>query len=516
MTGRRRIKTTSSELLDAPAPTGLREMAALQEANPEAFAAMMRAALEGGEEPQEAWERATAAATEEQPRMPDELRVSDRLVSPDGTSRPAQQASKLVTPTPGFVVKTRGHKKAELRSAREDETKYFINVCSHPDVAAPSEEKRLDESGEEVEGVSVPVSIGPEKLEVDHAGQDCVAVDCIVHPSTMENREFLCHLVLTYVEKKYGLALDRQFKLPRLKYKGDVVSRQKIRDDSNRVRAVAEVTQVPEEPIVPPLGPAPALKRALVDGTPTTDTLWVSSARELRVELDCSSWRGAKVAHSAFALRAQVPGHAEARFTLPVSVRLGSARSSFPDRRTLVLAFEIERDFGREPDPGSKPFMVARALGGPETSPQKQEEPIAADVRFHLVKEGRPACELPPKGASAAELAYAAVERARVAAESADAVGEDDVLPEDKFHRADILSQHYIAQRRRQSDEVRSRDPDVDRLDLDDYRAKEQEQKSAEDIVERRDEEPPRVLPAATSFQPSGIPLQSSLWAELL
>jgi len=47
--------------------------------------------------------------------------------------------------------------------------KYFINVCGHASVGEPKPTTRLDDSGQEVEGISVPVSIGPERATEDHS-----------------------------------------------------------------------------------------------------------------------------------------------------------------------------------------------------------------------------------------------------------------------------------------------------------------------------------------------------------
>jgi hypothetical protein len=51
-----------------------------------------------------------------------------------------------ITPDPGFVVKTK---------QISDGKKVFINVCTHAELHAPSQKKRLNDEGEEVEGMNI-------------------------------------------------------------------------------------------------------------------------------------------------------------------------------------------------------------------------------------------------------------------------------------------------------------------------------------------------------------------------
>ena len=71
--------------------------------------------------------------------------------------------------------------------------------------------KRLNEQGEEVDGVSVPVSIGPPRPCADNRGESSVVVDCVVSPNVLADctadetgghRDFICQLALHYVESK--------------------------------------------------------------------------------------------------------------------------------------------------------------------------------------------------------------------------------------------------------------------------------------------------------------------------
>jgi PIH1 N-terminal domain len=89
--------------------------------------------------------------------------------------------------------------------------------------------------------MNVPLSVGPECYDKDHAGIECLVYDIIVNPKVIQDsasdetgqyRDFLCHLSIQSVEQKYpnkGL-LDKQYKLPKLAYMGAVIRSQHIRD----------------------------------------------------------------------------------------------------------------------------------------------------------------------------------------------------------------------------------------------------------------------------------------------
>lgn len=89
--------------------------------------------------------------------------------------------------------------------------------------------------------MNVPLSVGPECYDKDHAGIECLVYDIIVNPKVIHDsasdvtgqyRDFLCHLSIQSVEQKYpskGM-LDKQYKLPKLTYMGAVIRSQHIRD----------------------------------------------------------------------------------------------------------------------------------------------------------------------------------------------------------------------------------------------------------------------------------------------
>lgn len=108
--------------------------------------------------------------------------------------------------------------------------------------------------------MNVPLSVGPEHFEKDHSGADCLVYDIIVNPKVIQDslldltgqyRDFLCHLSIQSLEQKYPVLgnLDRQYKLPKLKYMGSTVLSQHVRDKKSTptIQEVSE-SKVPNVP----------------------------------------------------------------------------------------------------------------------------------------------------------------------------------------------------------------------------------------------------------------------------
>ena len=168
----------------------------------------------------------------------------------------AEQKGIYITPLPGFVIKTRNMTaesganaaKVPRRSALDDDEdekgqKVFINICVHEEIGAPGVKKRLDENGEEVEGMNIPMSVGAGRTGSDKSGSACLVYDIIVNQKVLDEaaddksgkyRDFVCQLGMQCLEQKYSLQLDRRYKLPKLKYqypnKDGEVDKQYIKD----------------------------------------------------------------------------------------------------------------------------------------------------------------------------------------------------------------------------------------------------------------------------------------------
>jgi hypothetical protein len=109
--------------------------------------------------------------------------------------------------------------------------------------------KRLDESGQEVEGMNIPMSVGPRRLSNDKNGNPCAAYDVIVNPKVVQDatsdtsgkqKDFLCQLAIQSLEQKYKLELDYRYKLPKLKVFGEL--QQQYIQDRKRMPKIEEVS----------------------------------------------------------------------------------------------------------------------------------------------------------------------------------------------------------------------------------------------------------------------------------
>ena len=107
--------------------------------------------------------------------------------------------------------------------------------------------------------MNVPLSVGPEYKELNNAGVSCLVYDIIVNMKVIQEacddetgqyRDFLCHLCIQSVEQKYPKngALDRQYKLPKLKYMGFPIKSQCIRDK----KSIPKIQDVSEAPAIIP------------------------------------------------------------------------------------------------------------------------------------------------------------------------------------------------------------------------------------------------------------------------
>lgn len=222
----------------------LTELSQLREADPEAFAKAMEAMKSMGHIP-----RTSDQSTEEFEATNDGQTLHqltdaiERMRGENSTFGDSEKDLKLpkesnkkgidVVPEPGFVLKT-------FRNS--DGTKIFVNMTQHEAVDAPAIKKKLDDNGQEVEGMNIPMSVGPPRGTVDKKGTECIVYDIIVNPIVIAEsstdksgryREFICQLGIQYLEQKYKEKLSNKYKLPKLKYMGSNVAKQFIQDRKN-------------------------------------------------------------------------------------------------------------------------------------------------------------------------------------------------------------------------------------------------------------------------------------------
>lgn len=91
----------------------------------------------------------------------------------------------------------------------------------------------------------------------------CTRFDSNVHLSR-PLRNFLISIAMSQTEQKCSLVLDKQWKLPKMRYKGDKMESQRIRVDSKaRITELGDVEEEPEFPLrfdkrMAPAKPKPA------------------------------------------------------------------------------------------------------------------------------------------------------------------------------------------------------------------------------------------------------------------
>jgi hypothetical protein len=129
------------------------------------------------------------------------------------------------------------------------DTKVFINVCTHSIIALPSQRKTIDESGNEIDGWRLPMSMGDLRPFYSKGNAASIAADCILHPSIIDDMradpahmQFVLDLIIQCAERKFqntrfgGRVLERSFKLPKMKYAGYVDERTNLSIVPNSVK----------------------------------------------------------------------------------------------------------------------------------------------------------------------------------------------------------------------------------------------------------------------------------------
>eukprot|EP00984_Skeletonema_dohrnii_P023728 scaffold12816_cov126-Skeletonema_dohrnii-CCMP3373.AAC.7 len=161
---------------------------------------------------------------------------------------------------------------------QNQETKVFINVCTHSIIALPSQRKTLDENGKQIDGWRLPMSMGDLRPFYDKGGNACIAADCIMNPKIVADMRadpnnhfhFVCDLIIQCAERKFqhsrfgGRALGRSFKLPKMKYAAYVDERTNL---SILPKAVEELRGSLEGSIPDVVPPRPVVAKQRVKGS---------------------------------------------------------------------------------------------------------------------------------------------------------------------------------------------------------------------------------------------------------
>ncbi|KAK7205762.1 PIH1 family [Myxozyma melibiosi] len=125
-----------------------------------------------------------------------------------------------LNPQPFFVVKTY-LLESTVSPKRTKGTKVFINVCRDP--KAPFS----DTPGEAPQD-DVPVILGGESIETDNKGEKCYVFDCCINSELLdltkgsaEALALFAQHCMRVVSHSHGLKLSPDYKLPKLRYKGN-------------------------------------------------------------------------------------------------------------------------------------------------------------------------------------------------------------------------------------------------------------------------------------------------------
>ncbi|KAH7438879.1 hypothetical protein KP509_04G034800 [Ceratopteris richardii] len=138
-----------------------------------------------------------------------------KMVEEQSKGKFSMDGKELVIPIPEFCVKTYN---------RRTGSKFFINVCHSDKIEAPQSNRRIDGSGVDWH---IPFSLSPIHKDKDKGAVDCVDVDYVVNQDVCKRCEkdkkfkrFVAETAIDSVEKHYHLELKREFRLPKLQYKG--------------------------------------------------------------------------------------------------------------------------------------------------------------------------------------------------------------------------------------------------------------------------------------------------------
>ncbi|POM59503.1 hypothetical protein PHPALM_31761 [Phytophthora palmivora] len=381
----------------------------------------------------------------------------------------------------GFVMKTTDVK---------NKKKVFVNVVYADEIQAFSEKKKLDDEGKEQEGIHVPLSLGAPHEVKDKKGESSLAFDVAVNTKVVEDcqadktgafRNFVCELAIEYIDQKYKIKLDDRYKLPRLAYRGELpppkhyirktqapIIQEVAAGNSNASKkagnsksAVKKATKVPSTPKtatakydiyeerIDKRMICSRLSSVTKDSTPLSPEVLEQAGDRLVVSVQLQNKvktvSDIELNLHAELLSVKVSSHHDLEIFLPYPVKLGSAKVCLDQRcNTLEITVTINKSWDNAgPDCGSAPWLLARALeeeneaeGGVESATPAEEKPKSLVEMFHLAN-----------AAESNNMLFGAGPPSK-AAPRWDPVLEDEELPEDRFHRKDMMSMHILEQRR--------------------------------------------------------------------
>ncbi|KAF1318546.1 hypothetical protein FI667_g13836, partial [Globisporangium splendens] len=281
-------------------------------------------------------------------------------------------------------------------------------------------------------------------------------------------------------EQEYKIKLDARYKLPRLSYRGDLpppkhyirkVTAPKIQDVTGNSTATSTKRvnkKKPEQPKTLQISATvrwelhevttknsgdeeriPCTRIAAVekDGKPLSQQILQQAGEFLEVTIwfqtPVESKEQLEIELRPELLGVKAHGHHDLMQVNSAQVTLDRAKKS------LTLKLQIDKTWDTDnPDCGSALWLLAQALHGNEDgnesgevtkSRQEQKKPKSLAEMFHL--ERPDAIDTPQASAMTSH------------ATKWDPVDDDEELPEDRFHRKDMMSMHILEQRKAECDQ---------------------------------------------------------------
>ncbi|KAJ3118761.1 PIH1 domain-containing protein 1 [Nowakowskiella sp. JEL0407] len=151
---------------------------------------------------------------------------------PPPSSLPSTKDQYVISPQPGFVVKTIVENESKIIKKGG---KIFVNLAYSEDIPPPpllsDEEIREAITAEDVGAYKIPLSLADVRYDVDKAGNKCAVFDICINDQPMRKalkdfdfKLFLIEISLEWIEEKHSLSLSREFTTPKMKSKGQLTT----------------------------------------------------------------------------------------------------------------------------------------------------------------------------------------------------------------------------------------------------------------------------------------------------
>jgi hypothetical protein len=398
---------------------------------------------------------------------------------------------KWIEPKPGFALKSKLVQKYEKFEV------VYINLCIHDDIDVPGMKKRLNEEGESVEGLNIPMSVGPKYEVIDEdSSAAALAYDVIVNgvvlreasdDKTGKYRDFICQLCIQYIEAKLqqlanNLMLDKRYSLLPYAFKGkegvETPAAQYVQDRKNMPKIEIleeENASTSSSSSKKAKAPATAAKRSImaeeaslvyrlawrgtnaqvINGQDYVDPIQsppIESDGKLSFHADiiAAVLTAADVVLQAspYRMEVKIPGYKLTKIYFPCAVFVPGIKyevhrvEGYTQRFVLEVSIPVDRtSVTLGPDPGSKQWLVAQALADDDGRLRR------SNIYEHHIDSSTSTTT-----ASATQEEYPEDKfHIRLPDDVDQYTGikkeQEEEFPEDRFHRQDASSSFLINQR---------------------------------------------------------------------